>query len=115
MALEYFKILQILPDIFLKEIYLKESLILKISKKKTSMIMSCLKDCKLISDKICLKIDKELSDFKDIKGKYDKSYFFHSDIVISDYKLFDISFLKRVKSIDEENYILINFVEVFYI
>ncbi len=113
-----FNLKQILPDIFNdKNIRLKEAYILKSDKKKTGMIMEILKECKLISDKVYL-YDNIKTEGDEIysSGKFDKNYTPNTIGLDVGYKIYDISFLKRVKPINEkENLILINFKDVIYI
>jgi precorrin-6B methylase 1 len=101
---------QILPDIFEQEPKLKEALLLKVDKKKTGHIVSFLKENGLNSDKVYInekseKENKILVEEEEIKfGKYNNK---------NNSSFYDISFLKRVKPLDEkDNLIIIGFQDV---
>jgi hypothetical protein len=115
---------QVLQEIFSDSIDLKDAYVLKINKKDTGLIINFLKENNLNQDKVFLKslsgdsnsYDKNsinLSTDTDFKyGKFSINFNMHNK---NSKNLYDISFLKRVKSInDNENLILIAFLDVIY-
>lgn len=103
-----FKLEQILPDVFYEDIKLKEAVCVKISKKKTGLVIDFLKQNNLNNDKIYLKNEN-----KTIESDYKVGTFTNKT---EEYINFDISFIKRVKPLDNENnLILIGFTEVIII
>ncbi len=110
---------QILPDIFNQSIDLKDAYVLKINKKDTGLIINFLKENNLNKDKVFLKA------FRNKLKSNENSKYFSNDFEYGKFSynlnlenknsniLFDISFLKRVKSLNEnENLILIAFLDV---
>ena len=98
-------VVQILPDVFEDDIMLKKALVLKVDKKKTGLIVGFLQQVNgLNSDKIYLNSTNSESISTD-DFKYGK--------LIKNSKFYDVSFLKRVKQInEEENLVLIGFIDV---
>lgn len=107
------KINQILPDSFYVDIPLKEALCIEISKKYTGDVIKFLKDKNLVQEKVLLKKAKNVlieQEYK--KGKY---LFLKNNEENNDYELVDLTFLKRVKPINNNsNLILIAFLDVKY-
>lgn len=102
------KIIQILPDVFEEEVKTRTALTLQINKKHTGGIVQFLKS--FITDRtIYIKyIEETIQDYK--FGKYNNQF----KKISNDFIQIDISFLKMVKSVsNEENIILIGFLEVF--
>lgn len=117
---EKIKITQILPDVFTPTLALKEALCLTVEKKKTGVVMESLKESGLITDKVYLKNVDDCDNFNSkpyMLGRYKKSYFCQQDIskLDSHYSIYDISFLKRAKPLNEnENIIFVGFTEVLF-
>jgi hypothetical protein len=107
---ENFKITQILPDTFYEDVKLKDGICLKIEKKKTKNLVDLLKEFQLNNEKVYLKSDSssQLYSEREFSYSYGKNR-----INLSTHEIYDISFLKRVKPLDNNhNRLLINFSEV---
>jgi len=110
MMKESLKIKQILPDAFHEDVKLKQAICVTIEKKKTKDIIDLLKELKLNNEKVHLKSDSLLiseieTDFSFLFGKNKNNK--------NNYEIYDISFLKRVKPLDNShNRILVDFLDV---
>jgi hypothetical protein len=99
---------QILPDVFDEDVETREALILQINKKHTGGIVHFLKSF-IVEKNIFVKFfENKISDYR--YGKYNTKLKKFTD----DFVKIDISFLKMVKSLsNDENLILIGFLEVY--
>ena len=107
---ESFKIKQILPDTFYEDVKLKEAICVKVEKKKTKDVIDLLKELKLNNEKVYLKSES----FLQSETETEYSFLFGKNRNNkNNYDIYDISFLKRVKPLDQfHNRILVNFLDV---
>jgi hypothetical protein len=103
---------QILPDKLLRDLEIREAICLQIPKEKTGEIKKLLREINLkykINEKITY-IKNIKNDYEEDKdnyayGKYNRKY--------TEYEEIDISFIKRVKKLNEkDNLYMIGFEEV---
>ncbi len=111
--METTQILQILPDVFYEEVLLKPALCIRINKKHTSSIIQFLKNKNLTNEKTYLK--EEYKDEKSSIPSYAIGSYSNNKKSFGkylNYLQYDISFLKRVKPLNDENLLMIGFQEV---
>ncbi len=101
------KIFQILPDVFENNILTREAMTLQVYKKYTGSIVHFLKSF-IIDKNVFVKFKEDLNIDHHSYGKYYSKLKKFGDFVQT-----DISFLKMVKSVsNDENLIIIGFLEV---